>query len=136
MLRVDDFQKSQLVLIAYKYSLMYGQGGHLLAEIIMSCIMNRVKRGWGTLLEVIDRIPMYTAENEVPTGTPLVWEPTFLKLLHSVEGIFDGTLDTAKGGLYWADLRKVETDFFINKILANPEEHPRIVDMNSFAVFR
>ena len=98
--------------------------------------MNRVKRGHGTLLEVIDRIPLYAAENEVPTGTPVVWEPTFLKLLHSVEGIFDGTLDTAKGGIYWADLRKIETEFFKEKILKNPDEHPRIVDMNSFSVFR
>jgi hypothetical protein len=124
------------VTIGWRYGVFYGQGGHLLAEMVMSCIMNRVKRGHGTLLEVIDRIPLYAAEHEVPTGTPIVWEPTFLKLLHSVEGIFDGTLDTAKGGIYWADLRKIETTFFKEKILGNPDEHPRIVDMNSFSVFR
>ena len=115
---------------------MYGQGGHLLAELVMSCIMNRVRHGHGTLLEVIDRIPLYAAEHEIPTGTPIVWDPVFMKLLHSVEGIFDGTLDTAKGGLYWADLRHIETEFFKEKILKNPDEHPRIVDMNSFSVFR
>jgi hypothetical protein len=39
----------------------------------MSCIMNRVRLGWGTLLEVLDRLPNYAATMEVPTGTPSIW---------------------------------------------------------------
>ena len=115
---------------------MYGFGGHMGAEIIASCLCNRQKRGWGTHLEIIERIPLYAAEHEVPVGYPPLWEPAFMKLLHSIEGIYDTTLDTAKGGLYWADLRKIETEFFKEKILKNPDEHPRIVDMNGFSVFR
>jgi hypothetical protein len=45
-------------------------------------------------------------------------------------------MDYAKGGIYWCDLRKVETEFFKEKILKDLERHPKVADMNSFAVFR
>ena len=137
MLRIDDMQKAVLVLTAWRYAKIYGQQGHLTAELIMGCIANRVKAGHGTWLEVIERIPLYAAENEIPAGFPQVWDPAFMKLLHSVEGLYDGSVpNPAKEGKYWADLRHVETDFFKEKILGNSDEHPRIVDMNSFSVFR
>lgn len=134
MLRQDDYQKAQLVTVGWRYGKEYG--GHLAACMIMSCLMNRVKKGWGpTVLDIIDRIPNYAATTEVPEGTPSLWEPGFIKLLHEVDGIYDGTQDYAKGATYWADLRFVTTPFFKDKILHNPE-HPRVVEMNSLAFFR
>lgn len=88
------------------------------------------------MLEVIDRIPSFAAIHEMPTGTPSIWEPTFVRLLHEVDSIFDGTSDHSKGAVYWADLRRIETDFFKEKILGNPDQHPRIIEMNSLACFR
>lgn len=135
MLRQDDFNKSQLVLTGWRWGCEYG--GHLAACMIMSCIANRVRLGWGSWLEVLDRIPQYSAQNEIPTGTPSIWEPNFVRLLHEVEGIFDGSgQDYSKGAVYWADLRRVERDWFKDKILSQPEQHPRVVDMNSLALFR
>lgn len=97
--------------------------------------MNRVKKGWGTVLEVIDHIPNFAATTDVPTGTPSMWEPGFIKLLHEVEGIYDGTQDYVKEAVYWCDSRRVETPFFQNKILGNPD-HPRVVDMNTLSFYR
>lgn len=134
MLRQDDYQKAQLVLIGWRYGQEYG--GHLASCMVMSCLMNRVRKGWGTLLEVLDRIPNFAATTEIPVGTPSIWEPQFVRLLHEVEGIYDGTMDYAKGAVYWADTRRIDTPFFRDKILTNPDDHPRVVDMNTFMCFR
>lgn len=135
MVRPDDVIKSQLVLVAWRYSNMYQLGGHLGAELIMGCLAERQRRGWGNWFEIIERIPVFAAEYEVPTGFPQIWEPSFMRLLHSVEGIYDGSLNPSKNALYWCDLRRVETPFFKEKILNNLEQHPKLCDMNSFSCF-
>lgn len=104
--------------------------------MVMSCISNRVRLGWGSWLDVLDRVPTVAAENTAPTGTPDVWEPVFHRLLQEVEGIFDGSKDYTQGALYWADLRCIETEFFKTKILGQPDQHPRIADMNSLVFFK
>lgn len=104
--------------------------------MVMSCIANRVRLGWGAWLDVLDRIPLYAAEHEQPGGTPSLWEPSFVRLLHEVEAIYDGSQDYSKGAVYWADTRRIETPFFKEKILGQQEQHPRIVEMNSLACFR
>jgi hypothetical protein len=88
------------------------------------------------MLEVLDRTPYFAAETEQPTGTPVPWEPSFIRLLHEVEAIYEGTMDYAKGGLYFCDLRRIETAFFRDKILDDKESHPRVVDMNTLVVFK
>lgn len=98
--------------------------------------MNRVRKGWGSLLEVLDRLPKFAATEIMPTGTPSIWSPEFVRLLHEVEAIWDGSQDYAKGALYWCDTRDVTTDFFLNRILADPIAHPRCVDMNTLVTFR
>jgi hypothetical protein len=126
--------KAQLVTVGWRYGREYG--GHLAACMVMSCLMNRVRLGWGTLLEVLDRIPNFAATEEAPTGTPAIWSPEFVRLLHEVEAIYDGSQDHSKGAVYWADLRFVTTPFFKDKILADQEHHPRVLEMNTLACFR
>jgi len=133
VLRQDDFQKSQLVLTGWRWGKQYG--GHLAACMIMSCLMNRVRLGWGTVLEVLDKIPNFAATTEMPTGTPAIWEPGFVRLLHEVEGIYDGTNDHSNGALYWCDTRDVSTPFFKEKILGQSEVHRRVMEMNTLALF-
>ena len=111
----------------------------------MHCLANRVRVGWGSWLQVIDRIPIFSAENEVPTFEhPSVWDPSFVKLLHAVEGIYDGsTPDLSRGALYFADLRKIERDWFKTKIIqarkidegsgSEVPVHQRVSDMNSLS---
>ena len=134
MLRQDDYQKAQLVTVGWRHGREYG--GHLAACLIMSCLGNRVRLGWGSWLEVIDRIPAFAAEFVMPTGTPSIWEPNFVRLLHEVESVYDGTSDYSKGAVYWCDLRRIETPFFRDKIIGQPLEHPRIIDMNTLTLFR
>lgn len=133
MLRQDDFMKSQLVVTGWRWGKEYG--GHLAACMVMSCIMNRVRLGWGNVLDVLDRIPNFAATTELPTGTPSIWEPNFVRLLHEVEGIYDGTVDHSNGALYWCDTRKVETQFFKEKILGDSQTHHRVMEMNTLACF-
>lgn len=135
MLRQDDFQKAKLVETGWRWGNQYGAGGHISSCIIMSILMNRVRKGWGTAMEVLDRIPNFSATTDLPTGTPSIWEPNFVRLLHEVEGIWDGSQDYAKGALYWCDTRHVDTEFFLNKILSDPWTHPRILEMNTLACF-
>ena len=134
MLRQDDYMKAQLVTHGWRWGREYG--GHLGACMIMSCLMNRVRLGWGTVLEVLDRIPAYAATTEIPSGTPAIWEPQFVRLLHEVEAIYDGTQDYSKGAVFWCDTRQVTTSFFKEKVLSEKEQHPRVVDMNTLACFR
>lgn len=133
MLRQDDYLRAQLVTAGFLWGREYG--GHLGSCMIMSCLANRVKLGWGNWIEVIDRIPNYAAQFEMPTGSPTVWDPAFVRLLHEVEGIFDGSVDYAKEAVYWCDTRRVETPFFKNKIIGQPEDHPRVGEMNTLALF-
>lgn len=104
--------------------------------MVMSCIANRVRAGWGNWLDVLDSVPKYCAQIEQPTGTPQIWEPEFVRLLHEVGPIFDGTQDYSKGAMYWCDTRRIETAFFKNKILSQLDIHPRIGEMNTLALFR
>ena len=135
MLRQDDFQKSQLVLTGWRHGQFYG--GHLAPCMVMSCLANRQRLGWGTWLEILDSIPKYAATIEQPTGTPSIWEPNFVRLLHEVESIFDGSRDYANGAVYWADTAKPITNpWFQEKILGNLQDHPKVGDMNSLMLFR
>lgn len=85
---------------------------------------------------MIENIPKYAAQYEMPTGTPSVWEPNFVRLLHEVEAIYDGSQDYASGAVYWCDSRRIETPFFKDKILAQKETHPRVGEMNTLMLFR
>jgi hypothetical protein len=134
MLRQDDYQKAKLVETGWRWGKQYG--GHLGACIVMSVLMNRVRAGWGTLIEVLDRIPNFAATSTMPDGTPSIWEPNFVRLLHEVEAIYDGSQDYANGALYWCDTRDVNTEFFQKRILQNSDIHPRIMEMNTLACFQ
>ena len=82
MLRQDDFLKAKLVEVMWQWGKPYG--GHLAACIVGSVLMNRVRAGWGNLMEVLDRLPNFAATTNIPTGTPSIWEPGFVRLLHEV----------------------------------------------------
>ena len=136
MLKQDDYIRGHLVSMGWRFGQSYG-GGHLAGQMVMHAIANRVRQGWGTWLQVIDNIPTFMAEKEMP---PLihgsVWDPAFVKLLHSVDGVHDGSApDLSKGGLFWGDLIRIERQWFKEMIAAgNPltggRQHNRIACMN------
>lgn len=136
MLRQDDAIKALLVFEGWRQGLEYG--GHIASCMIMSCLSNRVRSGWGSWIETIYRIPAFSALHEQPNRDiiPTIWEPGFVRLLHEVEGIYDSSISYAKDSLYWCDTRNIQTDFFKDKILGNLEAHPRCCDLGTLTFFR
>jgi hypothetical protein len=134
LLRQDDFAASQLVLFGWNRGKEYG--GHQAACLIMSCISNRVRLGWGSLLEVLEQSYKYDAELDPPKLVyPSLWQPDFVRLLHEVGPIKEGSNDPAKGGLYWADSRRITNPWFIEKILGDSHTHKRVGDMNTLNIY-
>ena len=144
MLKQDDVIKSQLVLTGWRFGQRYG--GYKAGVLVMHTLANRVRIGWGNYLQVIEGVPKFMAENELPElRYPSLWEPAFVKLLHAVEGIFDGSVpDEATGALYWCDLNHVERAWFKEKILDSRQSDPngellpahrRVHDMGTLVFF-
>lgn len=141
-MKIEDLQKAKLVELGWRFGQSY-TGGYLAGQMVMSTLANRVRAGWGNWLEVIERVPNFMAENELPLlKYPNVWEGSFVKLLHVVDGVFDGSAaDLSKGSLYWADLSRIERPWFKELIDAKNEEtglaqHPIVASMNSLTFFR
>lgn len=118
MLKQDDYIKGKLVEIAWRFGQSY-TGGHIAGQMIMHTLANRVRVGWGNWLQMIDRVPAFMAENEVPPLVhPPVWQAEFIKLLQTVDGVFDGSIpDLSNGALYWGDLSRIERPWFQEKII-------------------
>ena len=134
-MRQDDYNKAQLVTVGWRWGREYG--GYLPALMIMGCVANRVRCGWGSWLQVIERIPHFTAEDFESKEFPSVWEPGFVRLLHEVDGVYDNSgVDLSKGALYWADLRRVTRTWFKENIIQRSDIHPRIVDCGSLVLFK
>lgn len=120
--------------VGWQYGSAYG--GHLASCMVMGCIANRVRRGWGNWLDVLKNIPKYAATATSPVAPEVsIWEPNFVRLLHEVEGIYDFTQNPSKNALYWADTRHIDTPFFLNKILGEKQDHPRVCDMNTLVLW-
>ena len=136
MLKQDQFIQSHLVNMGWRFTQFYGQG-HMGGQMVMHALANRVRLGWGSWLSVIDGVPRFMAENELPPLVfPAVWDPAFVKLLHAVEGVMDGSApDLTKGALYWADLAKIERGWFIDTVLKN-EGRVRVASMNGLNFWR
>jgi hypothetical protein len=141
MLTQDNYQKTQLVMMGWRFCKSY-TGGHVAGSLVMHTLMNRVRIGWGNLLQVIDGVPKFMAENELPPlEHPPLWDAAFVKLLHAVDGIYDGSVpDASHGALYWGDLNRLERSWFKEKIVDARKEnfegvlipvHQRVNDMSS-----
>jgi len=84
------------------------------------------------------------AENEMPGLThPPIWEPSFMKLLHTADGIYEGSVkDLSNGAMYWGDLSRIERAWFKERIVdaINPDtgmrQHPAVGNMNGLTFFK
>ena len=135
-LKQDAFIQAQLVSAGWRFTQFYNQG-HMGGQMVMHALANRVRVGWAPWLQVIERVPQFMAENELPPLTfPSVWDPAFVKLLHAVEGVMDGSApDLTKGALYFGDLARIERSWFQEKIVQG-ENHARVASMNGLNFWR
>ena len=143
MLKQDDFIKANLVSMGWRFSQSYVGAGHIAGQMIMHALANRVRVGWGSWLQIIDRVPAFMAEKELPPLVhPSVWDAGFIKLLHTVDGVYDGTIpDLSKGALYWCELSHIENPWFKEKIVDaigadGLRRHPIIANMNGLVFLK
>lgn len=143
MLKNDDFLKARVVELGWRFGAAYG--GHIAGTMVMQVLANRFRQGWANWLTIIENVPNFMAENELPPFVlDSVWNPSFNKLLHAIDGIFDGSAqDNTKGALYFCDLNKVERAWFKEKVLDarradEPElrQHPMVANLNSLSFFK
>ena len=143
MLKQDQYIQGKLVEMGWRFSQSYIGAGHIAGQMIMQTLANRVRCGWGSWLQIIDRVPAFMAEKELPPLVhPSVWDAGFIKLLHAVDGIYDGSVpDLSKGALYWCDLSRIENPWYKEKIVDAIDQdglrrHPIIANMNGLCFFR
>jgi hypothetical protein len=142
-LKPEDYLKSQVVEVAWKFGQSYNSG-HLAGLMVMNVLSNRFKAGFGSYLSILETIPNFMAENEIPPmKLDSVWNPLFTKLLHGIEGAFDGSAqDLTKGALYWGDLNRIQNPWFQTKIIdavdvvTGLRRHPIVMNSNSLSFFK
>jgi hypothetical protein len=139
------------VQVGIRYGTLYG-GGHLAGTMVMQAIANRTRQGWGSWLQVIQNMPQFAAENELPPlAYPSIWDANLVKMLHAVEGIYSGSaIDMTQGptiidnkpksgGLYFGMLNKIERPWFKEHIIQAVDPmnglklHNRVADMNTLS---
>jgi len=144
MLKQDYYIQAKLVEMAWRFGKRYG--GYKAGVLVMHTLGNRVRAGWGNWLQVLDSVPKFMAENEMPPlEHPPLWDPAFVKLLHAVEGVYDGSIpDESSGALYWCDLSQIERPWFAEKIVNSRQPDPngemlpahrRVHDMGTLVFF-
>lgn len=113
--------------------------------MVMQVLSNRFRAGWGgSWMGVLDGVEGYMAESVIPPfKLPSIWDTSFVKLLHTVDAAYDGSLrDDTKGALYWCDLNRIERSWFKEKIVSAISEttglraHPLVANMNALSFFR
>jgi hypothetical protein len=143
LLTTDQFIKGKIVEISWRFGSSYS-GGHLAGQMVMNVLANRFRCGWGSYLSILENVPNFMAENEIPSfKLTSAWEPSFTKLLHAIEGCYAGsTQDLTKGALYFGDLNNIQRAWFKTKIIDanNPDtglrQHPIVANMNSLSFFK
>jgi hypothetical protein len=127
-----------LIQAAYRWTNQKdGYGGYLPFLMVAGCIASRVRVGWGSWNDVIARIPKFAAEDEPPIIYPSIWEPAFVRILHEIEGVYDGSgIDYSKGALYFCDSRRITKDWFRENILNNKDTHPCVANSNTLMLFK
>jgi len=140
MVRQDDYVQSLVVTECWRQGKDFGN--HQIPTMIAGCLSNRVRLGWGSWLEVLKKVNNFSATVIQPNRDQLpdIWEPNFVKLLHNISGIYDGSVpDPALGGLYWADLSQgiggITNPWFRDKILNSPQ-HTAVANQGPFTLFR
>jgi hypothetical protein len=142
-LKPEDFVKGKLVELGWRFGTSYNSG-HLAGVMVMQVLSNRQRAGFGSYLSIIENVPNFMAENEIPPmKLGSVWDPLFTKLLHAIEGIYDGSAqDLTKGALYFGDLNKIESSWFKSKVLdaidpaTGLRRHPIVSNMGPLSFFK
>lgn len=146
----DSFVKSQLALLCWRNA-PAGKSFTTL-QCLAFVTRNRVKAGWmgGDWMGVIANDPAYsyrsmnghayssTAPHTLLENFPDLRDDTFQRFLWEVDRIYDGSRGDpmSEGGLWWAELEKVDRPWFLEQIVRRPEDHPRVAQVATITLWR
>src|SRR5580692_7597540 len=110
MLTPREFTSSLLLKASWEQGQHFG--GLACMKMIAQCIGNRVRTGWGDWHTVLAQLPTYSALKVIPNETlPATNDPRFVQMLSIADQVYNNSgEDLAKGGLFWVDLRWLNTE--------------------------
>jgi len=144
----ETYVKAQLATLAWREG--HEQGGFNNALAVAFVIKNRVRAGWGDWLDLIQRHAIWSARNEDELDTtshPDAREPNFQLLLQNIDGVFDNSLQDKltvspktkagefRAALYYGQLNKITRPWFLEKIVRQPDLHPRTSQVGEIVFF-
>ena len=137
----ENYIKAQLVRFCVNEA--YHEGSSILVLAIAQVIKNRVDAGWhgGDWMKVIDTAPEYvgTIRENRPQIEPR--DVLFRKILLGIDDVYYGTADDGDvnndeyKSLYYAELHKVNRQWFLDNVVNDLESHPRIAKVGQFDFF-
>lgn len=141
---VEDFEKAQAVLLAWREERSNGANGML---GVLFVVRNRAKAGWGTgdWCRVIDAHNQFSSMTVLGDGQtveyPDVRDPQFLQVLQTVDAVYDDEKKDllTNGALYYADLASPAYDkggWFDRTIVQDPANHPRVAQIGTTTYFK
>jgi hypothetical protein len=106
-------------------------------------VRNRVKAGWhgGDWIAVMSAHNQYSSMSVVGDTQTVVWgdtsDPLFQRVLWKVDDIYSGKeLDITEGALYYANLNTMNSPWFKENIVGNPEAHPIVASVGKHKFFK
>jgi hypothetical protein len=141
---VEDFEKAQAVLLAWREERSNGSNGML---GVLFVVRNRAKAGWsgGDWLAVIDAHNQFSSISVLGDSQtvmyPDVRDPGFLQILQAVDSVYDDTRKDllTNGALYYADMASpgyTKGGWFDRTIAQDPVHHPRVAQIGTTTYFQ
>lgn len=133
----ENFIKAQLAAFVHREAAFHGGIDNMLAVAFV--IRNRVRAGWmgGSWMGVIQSAETYSATIYTPTALDLR-EFHFRLLMQQIDDIYSGLMPDrmTDGALFYAELNRVEREWFKQNILAHLDEHPRVATVGNVSFFK
>jgi hypothetical protein len=133
----EQFLRSQAARYAIDQGFYHGGVDNMTAILHVLC--NRVNAGWlgGDWMAVLEDAPTKTGTVVEPMTTIDLRDMALRMFLSRVEDIMlgrDG--DMVAGALYYCELHNVHREWFKDRILKDPKNHPRVATVGQVAFFK
>lgn len=135
----ENFIRAQLAAFAHREANHCGGVNNLLA--VAHVIRNRQKQAWfgGDWMEIMQRAPaVASAPPAAPDVFPNLRDVSFRIFIGQIDDVVSGAKpdEFTEGALYYAELNRIESEWFKKNILGQPDEHPRVAAVGNVSFFR
>jgi hypothetical protein len=130
----EVFIKAQLAARAHRDGSQHGGTDNMLAVAFV--MRTRFRDGWGDWMKILgdaDRV----AGTLYPPTIPNVRDIAFRVILNGIDDVFTGlAIDKmTEGALFYCELNNCQP-WFVEKIVRDPETHPRVATIGPVSFFR